>query len=76
MRYLGFVGGLEPAEQAAVDSFHGVYDRMSVDGQAALYGVCKDSGGGAAAFNKDRLIYGGAGVMAGLVLGVLFARRR
>ena len=75
MRYMGALAGLSAQEQAAVAGLQQAYPTLGPEAQAAMYDVTRASGGGADAHLRERAIFGGVGLVLGLIVGVLLARR-
>lgn len=67
---------LSPTDLAVVTGATQGFQTMSPDAQAATYDSIKEIGGGASAFTRDRAIYAGGGAVLGIVLGLLFGKRK
>lgn len=75
MRYMGSVGAMTAQEAAFVSGFQQAYPLLGESAQTAVYGSAIQSGAGADAVMKDRLVAGAVGVIA-VAVGVALWRRR
>lgn len=76
MRYMGSVGALSSQESAFVAGFQQAYPQLSDEAQSVVFDATVREGGGQAALTKQRAIFGGAGVVVGVVLALAMGRRR
>ena len=67
---------LSPTDLAVVSGAVQGYQTMTPEAQGATYDAIKEIGGGASSFNMDRVMYAGGGLVLGVVLGLIFKKRR
>lgn len=76
MRYMGAIGEVSAQEAAFITGFQQAYPRLGEEAQHVVFEAAAREGGGAACLLKQRAIFGGAGVVVGVVLALALGKKR